>query len=383
MATPAEVINPITITNYQKGTIDSAFDSSVILAMLKAKNCVKKSSGGLNFYWTQRVVNYAVQSNGNYADVNDKYVPTKLDQSFTLGWAKLETFDALSHFDQQRNSGDQALVKFSEENIPWMYRSMLSQGTNSIADQFFNDRSSLALQMFGLQSVHQYTDVATSVNEATITSSATYAGRSLETSSIGVVGAETYAHTPRNANTDYDWDGTGGADGELVVANVPLVIGHVQNRVTFDPADQRMSPDAIISGRTYFDIGRSWIGSNQTIFVELGDATDGKFGLGSSIECIPIHGLKWYWDANCPDSQGFILNFDHIKLNYLDPGAPVSADKYPGKKGDGSVKGADKLMFHTEVNYNDGRLGLTVGNEFAGQFQIDARYQGEFSKHTA
>lgn len=386
MATPAEVINPITITNFQRGIIDSAYDNSLILGMLKAKGSIKKSGGGLNFYWTQRIVNYGVKSVGNYADVNDKYVPTKLDQSLTQEWGKIETFDALSHFDIQRNNGDEALVKFCDENIAWMYRSMLSQGQNSIADQFFNDRSGdadVALPLLGLGSINQWTNVANTVKEATVTTNATYAGRPLAINGSGVANAVPYALTPRNVNTDFDWDGDASADGELTKDNAPIVIGRLQSLITFDPADKTMSPDVVISDREYFEVGRTWLGTNQTIFVNLGDDSGGKYGLGSSIECIPINGIKWYWDANVPANTGYMLNLDHIKLKYLDPGAPYSADKYPGKRSDGSVKGSDSLLFHTEVNYNDGRLGLTVANEFAGQFQIDARFQGEFSKHTA
>ena len=384
MATPQDVISPITISMYERGAVDSAYNTSPFLGILKTQGKVKTASGH-NLYWTQAVANYEVTSAGDYADVSAKYVPHQLHESFQLDWGQIESFDALSKLSIKKNKGDEALVTFRDEAVPRMFRSVLTQSTNSLAYQFFNEdgtSASLALPMYGLPAIFKFQSATTSDKEATVTSSATYAGKSLEKNGLGIDNADTYAHTPRGINTNYDWDGDSSADGELTKTNLPFVFGYAQNRITFDPADPEQKPDCFISDKLYFDTAREWIGDQQTIFISKEDDGAGKWGLGNSIEMIRVHGLPLYWDANQKASTASCLNFNQIELCYLDPMASVSGDKYPGSMKGNAKRDEVGNLLDTEINYNDSRRGITVSTTLAGQIKINARFQAEIKKRT-
>lgn len=385
MPTPQEVISAITIDNYGRVAVDAAKEYNPTLGILESKGNIIAKEGGENVYWPVEAGEYAAQTVGDYEDISGLYVPKTLHTGATLPWGELVVADGLSKGQMRRNRGNEALVDFKSRRIPKMFRSLLTEGSGSLGYRFLRDDGTTGTQpMYGLGAIHKYDNVANTEREATITAASTYAGLSLVAGALtGVDNADSYAWTPRGINTNYDWDGDATADGELTKANFNAVFSYAQSRVTFGQ-DAMLKPDCVIMDRTYFDIGREFIGDKQQIYISKPDQGNSKWGLGNSVEMFYHNGLAFYWDAHQAASTADIINFDQVELVRLKPLGPVSADKYDGSKGGDKAKDEDNRWFELECSYNDTRRGINISATFPGQFKFKSpRFQARVKKFTA
>lgn len=375
MPTPLEVISPITIDNFGRAAVEAAKEHNPTLGILEQKGNIVAKNGGENVYWPVEAGEYAASTVGDYDDISAQYVPKTLHAGATLPWGEMVVADALSKGQMRRNRGEEALVDFKTRRTPKMFRSMLTEGSGSLGYRFLRDDGTSGAQPFyGLGAIHKYDAALVTDREASITAGSTYAGLSLVSGGLSTVdNADPYAWTPRGINTNFDWDGNGASD--LTKSNFNDIFSYAQSRVTFG-SDASMKPDCVIMDRTYFDIGRSFIGDKQQIHIAKPDAGDNKWGLGNSVEMFYHNGLAFYWDAHQASGVADILNFDQIELCRLNPVGPISGDNYPGSKGGDKKMDEDNRWFELEFSYNDTRRGINVSATFPGQFKFKSpRYQ--------
>lgn len=388
MATPSEVITDITIKNYERDALESAFEHKPSASLIKEKGNWEKKSGGEALYQPIDVANYVAYDVDEYEDISSKYVPTRLHTKAELDWGQKSAFDALSKLSMKKNNGEEALVKFRDVNIPRMFRSVLSQGTNSLNYSFFYGTSSgSGLPTIGLAEFMVFDTATTSDKDGTVTAGTTYAGLSCVTNGLASVveNADDDAWTPKGTNTNYDWDGDSTVEADLQVSNWRQIIDHTQINLSKDPSDKMLRPDIVICNQTYYNVGRNYIGDKQNIFIERPGVPEngaGKWALGTSCERFFDNGLWITWDADIATDRAYMLNFDMIGYCYLDPGPRVSGDKYDGDTSGSGKDEQDPGIFDTEVDYNADRLGIKIATTVSGQYRFHPRYQALITKLT-
>lgn len=383
MATPADVIDPITIDAYSYDAWESALNHSPELYWVTEKGNFMQKEGGQNVTMPIEAGEFEVHSFGEDEDVTASYTPTKLHAQATLGWAQKSVLLRMSRTAMMRNRGDrEALVQWRDRAIPKAMRNLCSQGSGSIGYALLNQVTTDSQRTYGLGDIFRFDNVTTSDKEATVTSAATYAGLSLEVDGItSVDNADSYAWTPRSRNVDYDWDADSSADGALDTANFPLIFSELQTDLTFGN-DPSMQPSCVIHDKTHFNVGRAYVASLQQIYIQRPDKGDKKWGVGNDSKEFYHNGLWHCWSSNMPASTSYMLNFDQIFFFYLRP-MPLSEMKWPGKTS-GDIKDEDRKSWFTfEVDYTGSRRGL-IGEITADyQAMIHPRYQGIVKKFTA
>lgn len=378
MSTVQDAISDITITNYERGAMESAFDNHPFLGMVKRKGNWVKASGGDQF---QRQLKAGLYTAFNFADGEDvsaNYTPHDLFDNFVLPWGQKGVFDTLTKFQMKKNAGKEALVSLLDERMPRMYESITTEGSGSLGyDAIRGTSTGTGLPFQGLDQVLQFGSGTTASRDVTATG--TYGGLSMVAGAVDADGAPTDAFTPKGIHLDYPWNGTD-ADGDWLVAHTPYILEYAQRKLTFSTSNVRMRPDAFLMCENHYGKARNYLDSLAQLNISK-DSGDNKWGFGSSVEEIRFGGMSLFWDTNVADGKTYVVNFDHIYFNYLDPGPVVSGDKYPGSKGGG--EGADfQSIFDTSVSWNDSNLGVNIAIVVVGQYLFHPRYQGLIAVHT-
>lgn len=372
MASMQDVINPITITNYERDFVDGITQHNPTFKLLNDKGNIKRNVGGTSLTWELEAGRHDVHIVDDYEDVAAKYTPRKRFAQPTLNWGELAVFRAISKGQLRQNSGQEALVRFRDEEVPAMFRDAIF-ATNGLAHQFLNqdgtDYSGTGRPMFGLPTL--FTDVTWAAGSKEGTVAGSYAGLSMALSGISVDGAESDAWTPTAVNTTSTAWG-GGAGNATFRYNAFEILTYAMAKASrFSANDPKKMPDCgILAQSLFIDLGYQ-IQAKQTIFLggKVGKGQDQGIGYGND-KTLYHNGLPIHWDENMPASTGYILNFSQIDL-CQQPLISVSADKSPVK-----TDGEYSPLFETEVSYNDGRRAVTVSATFPGQIKFrNPRYQ--------
>lgn len=373
MASPQDVITPITISNYGKDAWNGITQNNPIGKMLLAKGNIRRNTAGTSLTWPLEAGRHAVTIVDDYQDISANYVPRKRFAQPTIAWGEIVSQCAFSKGQFRQNMGDQALVNFRDVEIPAMFRDLMV-GNNGIFHQFLNQNGTTytgtGRPIYGLPSIFPST-ITWAAGTKTGTVSGTYAGLSTALSGISVDGVETDAWTPTAINsTSTAW--AGGAGNNTFRYNVFEILNYAIGKSSrFSASDRRMLPDCgLLSFDYYQDLGYQ-IGAKQSFYLT-GKVNKGDtFGVGfNTNEGLSHGGLMFYWDENLPVTTGWILNFSQIFLDIQPLVGPVSSDK-----ADMKIGGDDESMFETEVTYDPTRRGVLVSATFPGQFRIHPRYQ--------
>jgi len=378
-------ITPITYDLYEKGAIEAAINSTPEWGILDQKSNMKQGDG-LQLTFSARVGNTANQNIGAFSDLTSLQVRKTRHAQASLPWGRLANVEALSSWDLQLNNNDRSRMEsYAKEVVGQQYRSITTQGENSLSDQFFNtngETSTDELPIHGLATIFRPGTTLDTAKEAAIASGAEYAGLSLESGGLaGIDGLDARAWTPTMVNTDYDWDGAGAT--ELTESNVPKVLGHLHRQLIFGQTEE-FSPDCFLTSQDYFGIISDFIGEKQQIYISDTNKGGSNWGIGTSQQKLSHNGIPVYWSENIAASTGYLLNFNQIKQWYLDP-KPVEGDYNQNviAKG-GSGKYEQKLkQFSAICERAGGRLGYVSEIVWGGQFQFNPRFQGQFKKYTA
>lgn len=369
MASVQEVITPITITNYERDFVDGVTQHNPVFAMLKKHGNIKKNVGGTGLTWQLEAGRHDVHILTDYEDNTAKYTPRKRFAQATLGWGLVGSFRAISKGQLRQNSGQEALVRFRDEEIPAMFRDLID-ASNGLGHQFLNEAgTSAGSPHFGLPALNGTVSFSAGAKEGTVTAG-TYAGLNLAPSGINVDGVEADAWTPKHVNTTSTaW--SGGAGNATFRYNAFEVLTYSLSVSTrFGSKNPDLMPDCWLLTRDMFNDVAYQIQAKETIFIS-GKAKKGEqFGIGTAQHELTHNGYPIYWDENMPASTGWLLNFKQIDL-CVQPLLEVSGDKSPMKKG-----GEDISLFECEVSYNTPRGAVDVSVVHPGQFRFRSpRYQ--------
>ncbi len=97
------------------------------------------------------------------------------------------------------------------------------------------------------------------------------------------------------------------------------------------------------------------------------------------------NGIPAFWSSNIASNTGYLLNFDQIECKYLDP-EPVEGDfsqKVVGSSGKTDKYEQKYKQCAAFCERASGRSGYVSNVIWAGQWQFNPKYQGQFKKYTA
>lgn len=396
MASPLDVISPITIANYGRVAWQNVAENNPSAKMLMAKGNINSDQAGTSLVWPIEAGRHDVYIVSDYQDVTDLYTPRKRYTQATLPWGEAAAFRAISKGQLRQNGGQQALVQFAKKEIPAMFRD-LAVGSNTTAGvqnasgtqggvfwQFLNmnalSYTGSGNPLYGLPSVFQGNSAITwSSNTKTGTINNTnYAGLTCVAGGLAstVDGAENDAWTPSALNTTATaWGNTTTLTFRANFFEIMSEAFSLSSR--FSGSDQSLNPDCALLARSMYVDAQVQIAAKQSFLLTSGVKKAAVFGIGSdTMNGITHNGYPILWDENMPANTGYVLNFSQIFMDKL-PQLQISGDSVPGLNMGGPVPEdvADASMFETEVKYNDGRRAVTVSATFPGQIRINPRYQ--------
>lgn len=365
MTSMQDVINPITITNYERDFVDGVCQHNPVFKLLTEKGNIKRNVGGTSLTWELKAGRHDVHVVDDYEDVSARYTPRKRFVQPTLSWGEVAAFRAISKGQLRQNSGVEALVRMRDEEIPDMFKDLIT-ANNGLGHQFLNQDgtsySGTGRPMYGLPSL--FTSVTGSAGAKEGTVAGTYAGLPMASGALSVDGGEADAWTPTVVNSSSTaW--AGGATNTFRQNCFEILTYAIARGSRFSSNDQKQMPDlGLLAQSMFIDLGFQ-IQAKQTIMLTGKVGKGNEMGIGYGNDKMLYHnGLAFTWDENMPANVGYVLNFSQIDL-CQQPLITVSADKSPLK-----ADGEYAPFFETEVAYNDGRRALTVSASFPGQFRF-------------
>lgn len=369
MASPQDVINPITIANYGRDAWDGVSKFNPLWEIMEKKGHIRRNVGGTQVTWPLEAGRQTPQIVADYQDVSSFYVPKKSHVQATIPWGQVANFLAVDKGMLRQNQGTEALVQYRNYAVPAMFRDLIV-GTNGLGWQFFNQNgatySGTGMPLYGLPSVFTGNSAITwaaGSKEGTITNT-NYAGLSCVLGAIAVDNAQNDAWTPTAVNTTSTAWNSGTAN---VRANIKEILSYGISRASrFSQGDPDLNPDCNMLAFGLFNDLAFQIGEKQTFYVT-GNGADTPYAFGTNKHVLMHDNLRTYWDENIAAGEGFTLNFSRIYCDVQPLLSGISAAKSP-------MKGSSD-MFEVEVDYNDARRGITISATFPGQLRIDPRYQ--------
>lgn len=372
MSSVQDVINPITIENYERGWFsDGVSQHNPIFKALMAKGNIKRNVNGTALTWNVKAGRHDVNIVDDDEDVGAKYTPRKRFAQATSSWGQIASFRRLSKGQLRQNGGEEALVKFRDEEIPDMFEDLIT-ANNGLGWQFLNQNSTTyagtGLPMDGLPTLFGSVAWAAGSKEGTVTGS--YAGLPMTLGAINVDGAETDAWSPTAINTTSTaWAGGAGANATFRY-NAFEILSYAHTKASRFSTSPDQSPSGfMLASSMFIDLGTQL--REKQSFLLTGKVGKGQsFGIGTDTKMLHHDGLEVTWDENMPANTGYCLNFSQIDL-CQQPLIAISGDKSPLKSA-----GQYKPLFETEVTYSDDRRGVKVSATFPGQFRFrNPRYQ--------
>jgi len=272
MASPLDVINPITISNYGKVAWNGLSENFPICNLLTKKGNIRKNVGGLSLTWPLEAGRHDVYVVDDYQDVTAYYTPRKRWAQPTIVWGEVGTFRAISKGELRQNSGAQRLVDFASVEIPAMFRD-IGVATNGIFWQFLNQNgvayTGTGKPLMGLPSiVTGNTGITWSSNTKTGTiNNTSYAGLSCVLNGLTstVDGAESDAWTPSAVNTTSTLFGT---TTPTFAGNFFAIMADAISRTSrFSGSDTSLMPDCTLLTRQMYTDGQTAIAGKQSFLL--------------------------------------------------------------------------------------------------------------------
>lgn len=383
MAAPNDVISPITIANYGKIAWDGISQNNPFFKTLLQKGNINRNVGGTSVDWPIEAGRHDVYYVDNYEDVTAKYTPRKRYVRATIPWGQVATFRAFDLGMFRQNSGDQALVRFRDTEVPAMFRDLFvggnGAGTQGVGYGILNTNGSTysgtGLPIYGLPSIFTGNNAiswSAGAKEGTIANTS-YAGLSCVLSGLSssVDGVEPDAWTPTAVNTTSTaWAGGAGPNNTFRYNAFEILNYAIGKSQRFSGSDRTKAPTCGLLTFAMMQDLNYQLTQKQTIFLSNKVGKDQTAGIGINTNEAYHNGLPFMWDENLPASTGYILNFDQMWLDVQPLIESVSGDKAIVK-----MSGDDSAMVETQVKYNDARRAITVSATWPGQFRAHPRYQ--------
>lgn len=397
MAGVLDALNPTTIANYARGAWDGVSINSWAVQALKQAGSFQFDVGGDSLSGPIEAGRYQPTITAPGQDLSSLFTPKVRHARWNFAWGELTNALVIDKGLLRRNSGDQALVRLKDTEIPALYRDTFV-GTNGFVWQMYQQDGGAytgsGLPFYGLPSF-----LASSSNSAAnclgwnsgtkaSTGSApaatdreihwtsrTYGGLSLAPSGLtGMDNAQYDAYMPVMVNqTSSAWTGSAPGTGNTAIE---VALQHLITRLSrFGTNDPSLMPKFAVLDSEYYRLLGERKAAREQIFVNVDNRKTADTETGFE----PIRGLFhagafWRWDELMPARTGYA-------------GAPSKATFYTQplysalEASPLSVRGDDAGIIESVLEEDPLRRQYLLSATVPGQFVFQPRYWGRIGDY--
>lgn len=298
-----------TLSNYQKGALDSITRQSAGFAMLQGEGRVLNSVGGANYSWR---LNIRLPSVVRYEDLAPRsFVRTNnLSPELVVPWAAYDVTDALSKNDMLLNTGASQLANMLQIKIDDLAKALKQELQNA----FYADGVGTAKALHGLNS---WFGAGSTLSNGFFNPSDTYAGKSTALATFG--GSAGTGTFPFNVSTTPQYD----AHSPLIASSTSTAFGAsatwAANATTIldfcRSASVRVEGpvQTVLMGREYFRDLTRMLQTRESVIINQGDKSKlAKYGWEGAT--CTYAGMECAEEYFCPSASAFGLNWKTFKL---------------------------------------------------------------------
>jgi len=402
MAGILDALTPTTIANYARGAWDGVSFNTWFFSEMKKKGVFAYDVGGDTLSGPIEAGRYLPQTTAPGQDISSMFVPKVRHTTWNFSWGEKTNGLSIDRGLLRRNTGDQALVRLKDTEIPALFRDLLiAQGglLSDILTQHGGSYAGPGLPIYGFPSALLPTGTTTSgaatsagaaINgfnpqtEASTGAAAaatdleicatthTYGGLSLAPGGItGVDAAQADAWQPVMVNgSSSAWTGASAVNDEADV--IEVILQHLVDRLSrFGDNDPSLLPDVPLLDKAYYRFLGARKSQRETIFISPDNRTPANAETGySPLKGIFHAGLMWRWEALMPAYSAICGAMNKMKFNVQplykeqDNGSPLR------------VSGEDAGLMETAINFVPERRGYVVSSTIPGQMVLEPRYWG-------
>lgn len=393
-----DLVTPITISNYAKGAWDGVSQNNPMWDRWKAAGSFEYNVGGVNIVQPIESGRHAPQITAPGQDLSSMFVPKQRFVQATHTWGELTGAVVFDNGMMRRNSGDQALVKLRDKDIPAMIRDLLV-ANDGLAHQLLNKNgytyAGTGLPMYGLPScllpvaatglngwdpaTNTSTGIASAATDKEVCASSTsqtYGGLSLAYSGLtGVDGLEFDAYSPVLINSKSSvWTGTA---NDAANAMLKIMQHAVDRSCRISNTEASARPDLGIVDKTYFGYLGALIASKQTGYLVPSnkDSDNPSYGY-KAVGMLRHAGLDWMWDENMMSRAGYVLNYSQMWFKSQPLFQNAGGTSAPMAK-----SGDESNIIETAITYDYARRTWIVTGTIPGQFVFNPRFQTAFREY--
>ena len=392
-----DALSPTTIANYARGAWDGVSLNAWFFKEMKSKGVFQYDTGGDTLSGPVEAGRYLPQTSAPGMDISSMFVPKVRHARWNFAWAEKINALTIDRGLLRRNSGDQALVRLRDTEIPALFRDLLIAQSGLLSDILTQDGGAYTgsgLPVYGFPSfLRNVSDVANlnglnpsllggnSIGTALTGAAAavtdkevccvsqTYGGLSLAPNGLTAVDGLQYdAWSPVMVNTGYNWGG--GANAEA--ANIELWCQHLINRMSrFGDNDPSQMPNLGLMDRVHYTYLGDKKSSRETVFVQATQTQPNVPDTGyQPVKGLYHAGVFWRWDALMAASSTIAGNSSKMKF-YVQPLYKDQDNSSPLK-----VAGEEAGIMETAINFIPERRGYAVSATIPGQVVFEPRYWG-------
>lgn len=409
MAGILDALTPTTIANYARGAWDGVTLNSWLLGELKKKGVFQFDVGGDTLSGPIEAGRYQPQTSAPGQDLSALFVPKVRHQRWNFSWGELVNALSIDRGLLRRNSGDQALVRLKDTEIPALFRDLVIAPGGYVWQLLNQDGAAYAgtgLPIYGMPSFLRPTSDVANLNgfnpaNKTIPSNGvwtasaagstgaaaavadpevccvnqTYGGLPLAPAGLvqTVDNAQWDAWTPTMVNAGSSaWNGTPATTAATTVAVMEIFLSYLVSRMSrFSASDQSVMPSlGILDAAFYRYLGERKSG-RETVFVETSQKQPIVPDTGYPVvQGIWHAGILWRWEENMPSNCAILGSPSRMK-GWVQPLYRDQENGSPLK-----VSGEEAGIMETSINFDPLRRQYLVSATIPSQFTFEPRYWG-------
>ncbi len=384
-----DLLTPTTIANYARGAWDGVSNNYPLFKEFKAMGRIKYDVGGTTLDGVVEAGRYQPIVSAPGMDLSSYFQPKVRHARWSFPWGEIVNATVIDRGMLRRNTGDQALVRLRDTEVPALYRDIIV-ASSGLAHQLLNQNgvsySGTGLPFYGLPTLLHapgatglvgFNGVATATGiavadtdiEATYSStSGTYGGLSMERSALsGVDNLVADAWTPTLVNSSYtSWTGTNDDESNAVLKFTQYAVDRA-NR--FSSGDTSMRPTFGLLDYNFFRYMGQMLAAKQTVYVTSDNKSVPSAQLGYGQHEQFHAGLRWFWDSNMTADTGYVLNLNKAELSIQ------TLYKEEANGGPLKVSGEEAGIIEAAINFDPIRRQHLISATIPGQAVFEPRYQ--------
>jgi hypothetical protein len=409
MAGILDALTPTTIANYARGAWDGITINSWLLGELKKKGIFQFDVGGDTLSGPVEGGRYQPTISAPGQDLSSLFVPKVRHQRWNFSWGEMVNALVIDRGLLRRNSGDQALVRLKDTEVPALFRDLLIAQGGLVYHLLNTDGGAYTgggLPIYGLptflRNVADLTNLygfnpanRTLPSDGAWTASAagstgtsvavadpevhcvaqTYGGLSLApaglTSSVDKAQWDMWTPTMVNGDSSF-FNGTAGTTDATRQAIIELSLQYLLTRLTrFSASDTSMIPNIGLLDANYYRLLGTRKAGRETVFVQTSQKSPDTPDTGfEPIKGLWHAGIMWRWEENMPTSTAIAGNTSRMKF-WVQPLYKDQENGSPLK-----VSGAEAGIMETAINFDPLRRQYLVSATIPGQATFEPRYWG-------